>query len=111
MENPAELPNLTTLYLWTNNISDLSVLPLLPKLELLDLNGNHIRDVSRLAGFTNLATLMLRGNKISDVSPLTGLVNLEALDDPVAAAAPPLGETVIFLDPELLATHLSFEIG
>ena len=75
----AELPNLTTLYLWTNNISDLSVLPLLPKLELLDLNWNHIRDVSRLAGFTNLTTLMLRGNKISDVSPLTGLVNLEVL--------------------------------
>ncbi len=75
----AELPNLTTLYLWANNISDLSVLPLLPKLELLDLNWNHIRDVSRLAGFTNLTTLMLTGNKISDVSPLTGLANLEVL--------------------------------
>ena len=61
----AELPNLTTLYLWTNNISDLSVLPLLPKLELLDLNWNHIRDVSRLAGFTNLTTLMLRVIKLA----------------------------------------------
>ena len=34
------------------------------------------------------------------------LLVIETLDDPVAAAAPPLGETVIFLDPELLATHL-----
>ena len=75
----AQLPQLRTLYLWGNNINDLSVLPLLPQLEFLDLNWNQITDIRRLANFTNLTTLWIQGNNITDVTPLAGLTNLSDL--------------------------------
>ena len=66
----AELPNLTTLYLWSNGINDLSVLPPMPQLEFLDLNWNQISDLSPLAEFTSLKELWLQGNKLADTSTL-----------------------------------------
>ena len=71
----AQLPKLRTLYLWGNNISDLSVLPPLPQLEFLDLNWNTIRDVSPLAGFTSLKELWLWGSPLANTSTLFELHN------------------------------------
>ena len=70
-----QLPKLRKLKLWTNNISDLNVLPLMPELEFLDLNWNQISDVSPLAGFTNLKELWLQGNKLANTSTLFQLRN------------------------------------
>ncbi|MBN2182494.1 MAG: leucine-rich repeat domain-containing protein [Sedimentisphaerales bacterium] len=74
------LTNLTTLYLYGNNISDLSPLSGLTNLVTLYLYGNQISDVSALSELTNLVYLDLWGNQISDVSALSGLTNLELLN-------------------------------
>ncbi len=93
--------NLVSLYLFNNQITDLSPLAGLTRLtELalgpnigipydmlagptgltgLGLEYNQIVDVSPLAGLTRLTMLYLMGNQIVDVSPLAGLTSLEYL--------------------------------
>ncbi len=74
-----ELPALTTLYLESNSISDISALADLPALTMLSLWGNSISDISALAGLTALEELNLWGNSISDISALAGLTALKYL--------------------------------
>ncbi|MBN2513768.1 MAG: leucine-rich repeat domain-containing protein, partial [Sedimentisphaerales bacterium] len=73
------LTNLTALYLFDNNISDITPLAGLTKLNYLWLFNNNVSDITPLASLTNLITLELFGNNISDITPLTGFVNLIGL--------------------------------
>jgi len=75
----AGLPNLSLLDLARNDIRDFSVLAGLPKLDWLDLGHNDISDISALAGLPALWCLSLKGNQISDISVLSSLTNLEVL--------------------------------
>ena len=76
----AGLTNLTRLALGGNNITDISALAGLTNLDLLDLGYNSISDFSALSGLTNLTTLHLSLNNITDISPLAGLTNLTTLN-------------------------------
>ena len=67
------------LYLYNNQISDISALSVLRNLIGLSLSGNQISDISALSGLTNLTHLYLYDNQISDISAMSGLTNLEAL--------------------------------
>ena len=69
----SRLTNLTILNLRGNNISDLAPLAGLPYLEQLDLSSNEISDLASMSGLVNLAVLNLRWNSISDTTPLSGL--------------------------------------
>ena len=71
--------NLVTLYLWGNEIADVSALAGLTSLTELQLSYNEIADVSALAGLTSLTELQLSDNEIADVSPLSGLTSLTRL--------------------------------
>ena len=71
---------ITTLYLNTTSITDISPLSGLVNLTNLDLRNNEITDISPLSELVNLSNLDLRNNEIMDVSPLSGLVNLSNLD-------------------------------
>ena len=70
---------LNSLWLWDNQVSDLSPLAGMRSLTYLDLGHNHISDLSPLGELTNLVWLELQGNLITDVTPLAGLTNLESL--------------------------------
>jgi uncharacterized repeat protein (TIGR02059 family) len=79
----AYMPNLCTLLLNDNNITDLSPVQNLTKLKLLTLWNNNITDssfnsidLSKLSGLTDL---WLDHNHISNLSPLAGLTNLQVL--------------------------------
>ncbi len=72
--------NLKLLWLWDNQISNVSALSGLMELMDLDLSGNQISDVSALSGLMDLTDLDLSGNQISDVSALSGLTDLTDLD-------------------------------
>ena len=63
-------PKLKNLYIFENQISDVSILQNLTSLERLNLRGNNITDVSPLAGLTNLKWLDLKNNPISNWMPL-----------------------------------------
>ena len=75
----AGLTNLTSLYLWGNEISDISPLSDLTNLTNLHLSGSSISNLSPLSGLTNLTYLGLDSNSINDLSPLSGLTNLTNL--------------------------------
>ena len=75
----ASLTNLRELYLNSNNISDISAIASLMNLTKLHLSSNDISDISVLTGLTNLEWLYFSGNLVSDISALTGLTNLEGL--------------------------------
>jgi len=62
--------NLKMLYMWDNNISDLTPLAGLTALTSLCAMHNHIASVAPLAGLTNLRNLDLAGNDITDISSL-----------------------------------------
>ena len=74
------LTNLQTLWLYDNYISDLTALSGLTNLQTLRLSTNQISNLTPLAGLTNLQTLYLDTNQISDLTPLAGLTNLQWLD-------------------------------
>jgi multiple sugar transport system substrate-binding protein len=83
IENPEDLrhlKNLSSLYLESNKISDISCLKELTKLESLDISINNIADISVLGELRNLKALYMNSNKISDISSLVGLSGLETLD-------------------------------
>ncbi len=72
--------NLKELYVYQNNITDISFVKGLTDLETLSLFNNHVSDLSPLAGLVSLKGLYLRSNRISDISALDGLYALEVLD-------------------------------
>ncbi len=74
-----KLHTLRKLFLFDNQISDLSSLSTLKTLELLDLNNNKISDLSPLTSLTSLNGLYLGNNNISDLSPLSILTSLNRL--------------------------------
>ena len=78
----SDLPKLTTLNLSDNAISNIWSLRSLPKLTTLDLSDNAITNVWPLERFTTLTTLNLNGNSISDYRPLRRLIAaIEDIED------------------------------
>lgn len=72
--------NLKYLFLWNNQISDLTPLEGLTNLTELRLCGNQITDITPLSGLINLDTLSLGSNYIIDLMPLANLTNPVSLD-------------------------------
>lgn len=75
----ATFSDLETLWLYHNNISDITPLQRFPQLHTLKLEGNRIRNLSPLQRLTELITLNLAANDIRDVRPLADLTNLDTL--------------------------------
>ncbi|MEZ3438082.1 MAG: leucine-rich repeat domain-containing protein [Oscillospiraceae bacterium] len=75
-----QLINLTDLFLFGNQISDVTPLAELTCLQGLELGNNQISDITPLTRLTNLQHLYLRDNQISDTMPLARLMNLWDLD-------------------------------
>ena len=73
------MTNLESLYLYGNQISDISALKNLTKLTHLEIDSNQIIDISALKGLTNLTYLSIGNNQISDISALKDMTNLEEL--------------------------------
>ncbi len=76
----AQLTNLTMLWLYDNQISDITPLAQLTNLAELQLTYNQICDITPLAKLTNLTKLQLDDNQIGDITPLTKLTNLTKLN-------------------------------
>ena len=85
LEDIAFMPNLKTLAVCDEQISDLSPLRG-SRLERLALHGNNISDLSPLAGMDSLFNLVISDNPVSDLSPLAGM-KLAALDIGATEAA------------------------
>ena len=71
--------NLEILHLWGNQIQDVTPLANLTKLRDLDLAYNAVESVEPLAGLINLQRLNLTLNRVQDISPLANLVHLQKL--------------------------------
>ncbi|WP_226682000.1 leucine-rich repeat domain-containing protein [Sutcliffiella horikoshii] len=71
--------NLEFLFLYDNNIEDLSPLAGLTKLYMLEMEENNVTNVNPLSSLTNLYILGLGNNPITKIDALTGLTNLEGL--------------------------------
>jgi len=72
--------NLDYLYLYLNQITDISPLASLTNLTRLGLDGNYwIVDISPLANLSSLVSLSLGVTGISDLSPVANLTNLKYL--------------------------------
>ena len=80
IEGSQYLTNLTGLYLFENQINDISKVSGLTNLTSLYLSHNQISDISSISGLTNLIWLGLDYNQISDISPVSGLTNLSKLN-------------------------------
>ena len=92
----ADLTQLTLLSLYGNEITDLTPLAGLTNLTELQLYENQIKNLTSLAELKNLEKLFLSKNKIIDVSPLAGLTKLEELNlgkNQVVAVTPLAGLT------------------
>ena len=76
----AGLTGLKELYLFNNEVTDISGLAGLTGVTRLALESNDISDISPVAGLSNLKWMNLHNNKISDISALAGLTNLTWLD-------------------------------
>lgn len=76
----ANLANLTSLDLHSNEISDLGFLANLTNLTSLDLSSNQMNDLGVLGNLVNLTTLNLTNNEISDFGFLSNLLNLTSLN-------------------------------
>ncbi len=74
---PAELPNLQTLWLHHNQLTEL-ILPALPNLQELDLYNNQLRELTLPAELSNLQTLSLGGNPLKSLAVPAGW-NLDRL--------------------------------
>jgi len=73
------LSSMTTLSLYNNQITDISVLGSLTNLTTLSLDNNQITDISVLGSLTNLTELRLYNNQVTDISVLGSLTNLTIL--------------------------------
>jgi Leucine Rich repeats (2 copies) len=72
----SSLPRLTKLYLWSNQIKDITPLSSLTSLTTIYLHVNQIKDISPLSSLINLTEISLDSNQINDISPLSSLTNL-----------------------------------
>jgi Leucine-rich repeat (LRR) protein len=78
--NPTLPPNLTTLALVSDHVTDISFLREETGLTILSLNNNDIRDLSPLAALKDLQLLSLdRNSNLKDITPLRSLPRLESL--------------------------------
>lgn len=75
----ADMPNLTTLYLCRQEISDISPLAGLPLRELY-LYDNQISDLSPLEQTPDIETLYIGSNPFGDLSPIAALHDLRELN-------------------------------
>ncbi len=64
------------LFLYNNDISDLTPLADLDEIFALGLAGNNITDLSPLAGMTGLRQLIVGENPLSDITPLANMSRL-----------------------------------
>lgn len=71
--------NLEVLFLYSNQIEDVTPLAGLTKLFILDLEENKIKNISPLSNLTELYILSLAYNPIANIQSLAGLANLEGL--------------------------------
>lgn len=71
--------NLEFLFLYDNNLEDLSPLSGLSKLIMLELEENNVANVNPLSNLKNLYILGLGNNPITKIDALAGLTNLEGL--------------------------------
>ena len=76
VENP---DNITILYLYNNELTDISEIKRFKNLERLYINNNKITDISVLEDLTKLKTLDLSYNNIKDISVLENLTKLKEL--------------------------------
>jgi Leucine-rich repeat (LRR) protein len=70
------LPSLTTINLFSNQITDISSLSFLTNLTNINLISNQITDISPLSSLNNLTNIYLNSNQITDIAPLSSLNNL-----------------------------------
>jgi len=75
----AGMHKLTTLSLFRNQIIDLRAFSNTSNLKYLELGKNQISDISALSKMSNLEALGLEDNLISDITPLSGMNNLTFL--------------------------------
>ncbi len=80
LEDVKLLPNLRTICLAAQQISDISPLSGLPLLEKVEFKHNRIPDVSALSGLTALASVGINDNPVADLSPLARCRALRCLD-------------------------------
>ena len=72
--------NIRALNLWSNNISDISVLSEFPSLEIISLVGNQINDISVFKKLKNVRELYLKDNQINDWNQIENLRNCKKLE-------------------------------
>ncbi len=70
---------LQSLYIESNQISDISFLQFLTGLKFINLGYNPVSDISFLKSLVNLQSLDLTRTQVSDISFLKSLVNLQSL--------------------------------
>jgi len=75
-----KLPNLRSVSLVYQNISDLTPLAKMEILENVDLRHNPVEDVSPLSGVSTLQTLSLFGTRVSDLTSLHTCPQLSVVD-------------------------------
>lgn len=76
----ADLKNLTSIKLTNNKVTDLTPLAGLPALNNLGLSYNTVADLTPLTHIATLRSLGLAKNQISDLTPLAGLTFLSTVD-------------------------------
>ncbi|HBC0571454.1 TPA: InlB B-repeat-containing protein [Listeria monocytogenes] len=79
LEGVQYLNNISNLFVYFNEITDISVISHLSNLKYVYLDENHINDFSPLSNLTNLTELSLGSTQISDISVLSNLTNLTEL--------------------------------
>ena len=73
-------PNdITVLYLYNNELTDITGIKLFKNLEKLYLNNNELINISVLKNLNKLKILILTNNKLTDISIVKYLKNLEIL--------------------------------
>ena len=75
-----ELPNLQTLGLSNNKISNIYFLEKLNKLQFLDISNNKIQNIYPLQTLIKLCSLNISNNQIQNIYPLQFLIKLQTLD-------------------------------
>ncbi|MBQ9119095.1 MAG: leucine-rich repeat domain-containing protein [Lachnospiraceae bacterium] len=90
----SDVYEITYLYLWGREITDISALAELPNVEELKIGNNKISDISALAEMPNLNWLEMQENEISDLSALSTALELEVIkaNDNQIKDVSPLGD-------------------
>jgi len=79
LEGIENLTSLQSLYLFGENITDVSPLAELTELRYLNVERNNIQDISSLSGLVNLINFAVSANPISDISILANMPDLEGV--------------------------------